>query len=331
MHSSNSTVSLLPILLLLLVLFLVPAFPFAPSMRIFTSRTRCENTSSFLSAPPAPVPLHAHRNIVVLSHNVSQNVVDGMFEVNNLLTGRIDVLARCITSALWVSNGIRRDTTIFLMFFPHNITIEVQGEHVCGLNPDERTTALYLQRTLLVGSAEKQQQGEKDRLTISSTYPQKKDPTSKYERPETINPNKPGSRSKSEKAALRVTRKAHEAMLRRIHKSVGNNATAPQGFLLHRDDSLEERLTSLRKKSGSIFALNEIGEPLGDILANTDLKNQREEETTLFLGDQIGYSSMDEELLANNKDVTQVSLGPLSLLTSQCITITHHYLDISRI
>lgn len=323
--SSNSTVSLLPIWLLLLVLLLVPAFPFAPtSMRIFTSRTRCKNTS-ILAAPP----LHAHRNIVVLSHNVSQNVVDGMFEVNNLLTGRIDVLARCITSALWVSNGIRRDTTIFLMLFPHNITIEIQGEHVHGLNPDERTTALYLQRALLVGSAEKELQGkEKDRLV---GYPQKKDLASKGKRPESINPNKPGSRSKSEKRALRVTRKAQEAMLRRIHKSVDSNATSPQGFLLHRDDSLEGRLTSLRKKNGSIFALNEIGEPLGNVFANMDLKTRREEETTLFLGDQIGYSSTDEELLANNKDVTQVSLGPLSLLTSQCITITHHYIDTSRI
>jgi tRNA pseudouridine-54 N-methylase len=329
MPSSNSTVSILPIWLPLLVLFLVPAFPFAPTSKsIFTSKTRCKNTS-ILAAPP----LHAHRNIVVLSHNVSQNMVDGMFEVNNLLTGRIDVLARCITSALWVSNGIRRDTTIFLMLFPHNITIEIQGEHVHGLNPDERTTALYLQRALLVGSAEteKEQQGEEKERLVSVVYPQKKDPASKYKRPETINPNKPGSRSKSEKLALRVTRKAQEAMLRRVHKSVGNNATSPRGFVLHRDDTLEARLTSLRKKNGSIFALNEIGEPLGNIFAKMDLETRREEETTLFLGDQIGYSLMDEELLANDKDVTQISLGPLSLLTSQCITITHHYLDTSRI
>jgi len=47
--------------------------------------------------------IHHQRNIIVLCHNVSQDTADGIFDVNNLLKGRIDVLARCITSSLWTS------------------------------------------------------------------------------------------------------------------------------------------------------------------------------------------------------------------------------------
>ena len=79
---------------------------------------------------------------------MSHDVAHGIFDVNNLPKGRIDVLARCVTSALWVSNRICTDTTLFLMLSPHNITIELQGSCVRSLTPDERTVALYLQRTL---------------------------------------------------------------------------------------------------------------------------------------------------------------------------------------
>ena len=96
---------------------------------------------------------HVERNIVVLSHNVSQHVLDGHYDVNYLLKGRVDVLCRCINSALWVSKGVRKDTTLYLMLFPNNskkgTTIKVSGKEVIELNPDERTIALYLQRALL--------------------------------------------------------------------------------------------------------------------------------------------------------------------------------------
>ena len=41
----------------------------------------------------------------------------------------------------------------------------------------------------------------------------------------------------------------------------------------------------------------------------------------------MGYEASDEKMLTEHDAVREVSLGPLSLLTSQCITITHHYLD----
>lgn len=299
--------------LLWLALQLKPTFPFAPTLR---KTVRSEGTLVALNAI-------MHRNIFVLSHNVSQNVADGFFDVNNLLTGRVDVLARCVNSALWVSNGIRRDTSVFLMLFPHNITIEIQGEHIRGLNPDERTTALYLQKTLLLGSADSRSRREKAQLISIKEQEQSG-------RPETVNPHKPGSRSKSEKRELRLARKAREAMLRRIQAS-DNSTTPPQGFTLHLDDTLEGRLKHLKDHSnGPILMLNEIGEPLWDVMASEEhnYNGNGKKETTLILADQIGYDASDEKLLTENKAVTQVSLGPLSLLTSQCITITHHYIDI---
>ncbi len=105
---------------------------------------------------------HHQRNIIVLCHNVSQDVADGIFDVNNLPKGRIDVLARCVTSALWVSNRIRTDTTLFLVLSPQNMTIEVQGSRVRSLTPDERTMALYLQRTLWCGKDDSQRKGGQD-------------------------------------------------------------------------------------------------------------------------------------------------------------------------
>lgn len=85
--------------------------------------------------------------------------------------------------------------------------------------------------------------------------------------------------------------------------------------------------------------LNELGETLGDIfldgtlLQSNNANSNREKEfesTTIILGDQIGYATCDEEILAKSEAVRQVSLGPLSLFTSQCITIVHNFLDVHQ-
>lgn len=277
---------------------------------------------------------------MVLSHNVSQHVSDGYFDVNSLLVGRIDVLARCINSALWVSNGIRKDTNVFLMLFPHNITIEVRGKDVIELNPDERTTALYLQRALLAGGGARGYDGETDSDDNVQQHQRKNDEIGRLQernrkRPESVNPHKPGSLSKSERNALRTTRKAREAMVRRIRRSSGDT-TPPQGFTIHHNDTLVDRLRSIND-GGNALMLNELGEPLGNVLLDihdvNSSRNKRihekdfESPTTIILGDQIGYAACDEKVLAESEVVRQVSLGPLSLLTSQCITIVHHYLD----
>lgn len=324
---------------ILWLLLLIPAIAFAPPTKVRASGSK---TRSSLS-----VALNAaRRNIIVLSHNVSQDVSDGLFDVNSLLTGRVDVLTRCANSALWVSNGIRKDTSVFLMLFPHNITIEIRGKEVIDLNPDERTMALCLQRTLLADGGNRDTDGSNDidnnqDLSAMKIEQEKKQERCRVEleslretkrgRPDTLNPHKPGSLSKSEKRAFRITRKAREAMMRRIRRSSGDSP--PQGFIIHRNDTLVARLQSL---NGPALMLNELGEPLEGVLsdthahANSNWRNTKEFESTIILGDQIGYAACDEEVLAESDIVRQVSLGPLSLLTSQCITIMHHYLDINN-
>ena len=101
-------------------------------------------------------PPKSIRNIVVVSRNVSPNVVLGLFDDRNLLHNRIDVLSRCVTSSLFISNRLRQDTSLFLMLFgsdsDEGTTIEISGENVRELNPDERTAALCIQRALLSNS-----------------------------------------------------------------------------------------------------------------------------------------------------------------------------------
>jgi tRNA pseudouridine-54 N-methylase len=320
-------------------------------------------------------PSH-HRNIVVLSHNVSQDVADGFFDMNNLLQGRVDVLTRCANSALWVSNNIRQDTTVWIMLFPHNITIEIRGCAVTHLNPDERTMALFLQRTLLSGSFGDDNAGDRNNENGEQLQQTRREVAisrlteRKLERPEIVNPFKPGALPKSERNKLKVARKQRQAMVRRIHRSSNTNtadisagdsdsATAaadsigpPAGFVRHSNDSLSARLEQF-SAVGPVLMLHETGAPLANVLlepsryhhsndgtSDTRTTTNENTTTTLILGDQIGYAACDEKLLAESRNgsdsgepvsaVRKVSLGPLSLLTSQCITIAHHYLDLHR-
>jgi tRNA pseudouridine-54 N-methylase len=158
--------------------------------------------------------------------------------------------------------------------------------------------------------------------------------------PDTVNPNKPGSYSKSEKKSFRAARKHREAMIRRIYRSLNDTGErsdgAPDGFILHTNDSLQERLRLWKSEGGvtNTFMMDELGDPLVNVLASRNNKHEHHSSsdistsTAIILGDQMGYSACDESTLAENDDVTKVSLGPISLLTSQCITITHNLLDI---
>jgi len=224
-----------------------------------------------------------------------------------------------------VSKGVRKDTTIYLMLFPNNSeigkTIVVSGREVIELNPDERTIALYLQRALLASrrvedtTDTNQQQKEIERLLATDRR-----------RPDIINPNKPGALTKSQRRTLRKDRMARQAMARRIKRSSGDSSP-PQGFTIHHETLIER----LHKLEGRILMLNELGKPISDVLTRRSNANDDDNiSTSIILGDQMGYTLCDEEILLKNENITHVSLGPLSLLTSQCITIVHHYLDSMR-
>ena len=68
-----------------------------------------------LAATRRTTRLAALRYFVVAAANASSAVATGQFSPNNLLEGRVDVLCRCATSALWYSNGIRADASLHLV------------------------------------------------------------------------------------------------------------------------------------------------------------------------------------------------------------------------
>jgi len=264
--------------------------------------------------------IHHKRNIIVLCHNASQDTADGIFDINNLLKGRIDVLARCITSSLWRSNSIRTGTTVYLMLSPHNITVEVRGSCMRSLTPDERTTALYLQRTLW----------SDDSYSTSNN-------TTSLQMPQKRHTNQQSTQMSNEKK-IRMEVKGRNKLIDRIRTAHKRKKPLP-GFFLHYNETLQSRLQQIvdnEDDEHTVYMLSETGDLLWDVLdeRNTKLtaktnngQRRSRRTTTLILGNQIGYSADDESLLLQSPIVQEVSLGPLSLLTSQCITITHHYLD----
>ena len=65
--------------------------------------------------------------------------------------GRLDILVRCVTAALHVSHGLRRDTEITLLLQgpprpPRAVTLV--GRDLRALNPDERSTAARIRQAL---------------------------------------------------------------------------------------------------------------------------------------------------------------------------------------
>lgn len=92
------------------------------------------------------------RRIVLLSHRVP---VSGAFSLNDLAGGggRVDEVARCVSTAFLVSNDLRRDTELTILFSqappPDARHIRVSGERIRHLNPDERSTAALIKNALV--------------------------------------------------------------------------------------------------------------------------------------------------------------------------------------
>jgi len=99
---------------------------------------------------PEEVWIGSRRNFVILAHRAS---TDGSFNINDLCgsAGRLDGILRCINSPLFLSHGMRRDTSIHIVMLgpsdPPKV-LTVNGQHVKYLNPDERSTAALVKKAL---------------------------------------------------------------------------------------------------------------------------------------------------------------------------------------
>uniref|UniRef100_A0A7S0NXD9 Uncharacterized protein n=1 Tax=Calcidiscus leptoporus TaxID=127549 RepID=A0A7S0NXD9_9EUKA len=101
-------------------------------------------------------------------------------------------------------------------------------------------------------------------------------------------------------------------------------AHVERGWLVRDGDGLEALLCSLRG-GAPLLALHEDGVGL-DTLLTRGPSAVCGEGVVLVLGDHKGYSAEDEALL-DKLGARRGSVGPLPLLTSQCIVLCHHALD----
>jgi len=92
------------------------------------------------------------RRFLLLAHRVPTN---GQFTLNDLAggAGRMDEVARAVSTAFTLSNDLRRDTELTVLFVadppPKARRIDLVGARLRFLNPDERSTAALLKNALV--------------------------------------------------------------------------------------------------------------------------------------------------------------------------------------
>src|SRR6056297_900460 len=86
------------------------------------------------------------RQFVVLGHD-APTTPD--FPLDDLpgAAGRLDVLCRCVSSALFLSHGIRDDVEVFLIL-GDEVTVRIDSRDLQYMSPDERNVASLLKKAL---------------------------------------------------------------------------------------------------------------------------------------------------------------------------------------
>lgn len=86
------------------------------------------------------------RQFVVLGHHAP---IDPDFSLDDLAgaAGRLDVLCRCVNSALFLSHGIRDAVQIHLVL-QDEVTVRIDSADLRYMNPDERNIAGLLRQAL---------------------------------------------------------------------------------------------------------------------------------------------------------------------------------------
>jgi len=220
----------------------------------------------FERASPAPFA-SGPRDLIVVCHRTPDKVAQGRFRLDNLPDGRVDLLARCASAAIFTSHGVRRETRLWLALQDQSVCLCLDGSTARGMHPDERTLAAAMKRTLAV---------------------------------------------------------EHGATSR---------ADTANGWSYHAG-GLEQRLRELRQQRPvsrgprPILQLHEDGEATLQALLAAGGGGQPAASpgAVLVLGDQLGFTSGEEALLAS-AGARRATVSPRGLLTSHCIVLAHHALD----
>ena len=181
------------------------------------------------------------RHFVILCHNITQAMLQGEFNINNLLEGRVDVWCRCVSTALWLSNDLRRNTHVWLLLGQSGLSVEISGRDVIGLNPDEKTTALFLQRALAAHAG---------LPALTKSLVQRQQFLRQGQPP-------PLARGQLAKSPRNQERKTRERLARTVEAAAVH---APSGFVVHTNDSVHQRLTTLRSEIGTGMREEGVGE-----------------------------------------------------------------------
>jgi tRNA (pseudouridine54-N1)-methyltransferase len=98
------------------------------------------------------------REFIIVGHKA---ITSGEFPLNDMpgSAGRIDILARCVTSAFFTSFNVRRDTRIILVLLgepdPPKV-LRFEGPELLYLNPDERSAGSLIKKALSIGVRDNQ-------------------------------------------------------------------------------------------------------------------------------------------------------------------------------
>ncbi|MBO8180622.1 MAG: tRNA (pseudouridine(54)-N(1))-methyltransferase TrmY [Archaeoglobus sp.] len=90
---------------------------------------------------------------------VGNKAVTEPFSLNDLPgAGRMDVLCRCTSQALFISHGIRKDVEVYLLLLgppePPKVVL-VKGNEVKRMSPDERNVAGHIRKALSIESGKR--------------------------------------------------------------------------------------------------------------------------------------------------------------------------------
>jgi tRNA (pseudouridine54-N1)-methyltransferase len=161
--------------------------------------------------------------------------------------GRMDLVARCICTALWISHALRRDACIHVVACGSPkppLVISFYGDALRGVSPDERSIAGWIQ------------------------------------------------------------------------KVVGQKRTNP-GIQVRRT-SFQELIQERAAEGAFFYILHERGRAISEAPLKTD--------AVFVLGDHLGLPRKEERFVERFEH-EKLSVGPISYLASQCITILHYELD----
>ncbi|MDO9517663.1 MAG: tRNA (pseudouridine(54)-N(1))-methyltransferase TrmY [Methanosarcinaceae archaeon] len=90
------------------------------------------------------------REFLIIGHKA---VTSGNFSLNDMpgAAGRMDILCRCTSAALFLSHDMRRDVHVHLLLlgepYPQKI-VRFDGESLRYLNPDERSSGALIKKAL---------------------------------------------------------------------------------------------------------------------------------------------------------------------------------------